>query len=161
TYSAYNHPMLLVLFKWQTMLVPLLIILHLKSRRTQARPEIADVFLIAAVVFYLVYLLQHGSFNYRIIPSENFSFLALFAIAVLGPLMGGKGRACLAFGGFAVAAMLAIPIHRGPFKLDIARDLETVLTQYGPVSSVSVFSSYLWVGFPLVNLVDAQWASRF
>lgn len=160
-YGAYDHPWFHVFLSWQTLIVPALGIIHLRTRRRQVRPEFADVFLIAALALYVVYLVQRKIWSYHILPVESFSFLALFALAVADPVLRPRGRFRLAIGVCVVAAMLAIPVQRGPFRLPAAQALLPVVTAHAKGAPIYVLSSYLWVAFPMVNLAGAEWPSRF
>ena len=164
-YGAYSQSLIAVLLSWQTLIVPALAIVHLLSRRHQARPEIADVFLIAGAAYYAIYVVQLKSWTYHEVPAESFSFLALFVLALADPLLKGAAGRRLVLGALAVAAMLAIPYQRGPFRFPafpvLLPAVETQAQTQARGTSIYVFSSYLWVSFPVVNRAGLAWPSRF
>ena len=160
-YGAYSQSLIVVLLSWQTLIVPFLLIVHLLSRRYQARPEIADVFLIASAAYYVIYVVQLKNWTYHEVPAESFSFLALFALALADPLLkGGRGRRII-LGALAVAAMLAIPYQRGPFRFPDFPLLLSAVEAQAQGRPVFTLSSYLWVSFPIVNRAGSAWSSRF
>lgn len=137
----------------QTILLPVALLGHILSRRRQICPQYSDVFLLCAVIFYAVYVSEMKGFMYQSLPITSFLFLGLAAAVSTG------GRPPL--GALSMAGMLALPATMGTYSNRFAETLAPVVRDKGAGGALFVFSSYVWMGFPLTDMIAARWPSRF
>jgi hypothetical protein len=150
---GYSVPLRFVLLTWQTLVLPVVVAAHLLSRRRQRRPQFADVFLIAACIFCVIYISEMKGFSYQIMPVTVLIFLAMTAAMITG------GRP--AFGNITLCALLALYVYRGTYRDTAAQALAPVVQDRLHGGAIFAFTSYVWLGFPLANMVRARWSSRF
>jgi hypothetical protein len=160
-YNAYASSLADVVLCWQSVALLALVLVHLHTRSRQVEPARTDVILLCCGAAYLAYLAQMKSWTYHLLPVTTLLFLAALAIAVVEPLRRARSGAMPALGVLGLAAMLSLSVLQGAYRNPVAETLLPAARQYAQGSSVFVFSSYVWVGFPLATLADARWPSRF
>jgi hypothetical protein len=113
------------------------------------------VLVLCATVFYGIYLLQMKGWTYQVLPVTALLFLLAATSAIWG-----RHRL---FGAALAAAILAVPLARGTYHNGLAQALAPVVNRLAGSSrgALYVLTSYNWVGFPLVELTDLHWSSRF
>lgn len=159
------------LWRMESLFLPVLLILHVATRRNQSARALADVFALAAASFFLAYLAQMKAWPYQLFPTKASLVLALGAI-----LSGGRRKAAdpspASAGGNAsrmaapVAAVMLLTlvglgILRGGYQNIYVEHLAPIVRKHATGSAIYVFSANLSVGFPLVNVSGVRWASRF
>ena len=159
------------LWRLETLFLPVLLILHVATRRNQPGRALADVFTLAAVSFFLAYVMQMKAWSYQLFPTTASVVLALGAI-----LSGGRkhGASPLPASGREYVSRLAAPVAavmlltlagvgilRGGYQSEFVERLAPVVRKHAAGSAIYVFSSNLSAGFPLVNVTGVRWASRF
>lgn len=151
--KGYANSVEMVFFTWQTLILPPILGAHLLSRSRQRHPAFADIFLIGAIVFYVIYASEMKGWTYQILPVSALLFLTVVAALASG------GR--MVFGSVAIVGMLLVPFIKGVYQNPTAEELAPLIKAQASGRGLYVFSSYVWVGFPLVEMVHAHWASRF
>ncbi len=159
------------LWRIETLFLPLLLILHLATRRAQSARVLADVFTLAALSFFLAYLMQMKAWSYQMFPTTASVVLALGAILPGGrwygavpPVASRRKYLSRAAGPVAIGMLLTLAgegILRGGYRSDFVERWAPVVRTHAAGSAIYVFSSNLSAGFPLVNETGVQWASRF
>jgi hypothetical protein len=91
--------------------------------------------------------------SYHLLPVTAFSFLGVLAAILTG------GRPGL--GSVSLCGMLMLPVMQGLYRNPTAEVLARAIQSRAQNSAIFVFSSYVWVGFPLATMVKARWPSRF
>ena len=160
-----------VLWRKETLFLPVLLILYTATRRNQPARALTDVFVLAAMCFFVAYVMQMKGWSYQLFPTTASVVLASGAI-----LSGGRKRAPrpspAIWSRYAssatrlVAAVLLLilagsAILRGGYQSIYVEHLVPVVRKHAGGSAIYVFTSNLSVGFPLVNMAEVRWASRF
>ncbi len=159
--AGFNNSLRDVLLSWQGMLLAALIGLRLVLPGEPRRRIGFDVFLLSAIALFLAHVLQMKIFYYHVLPASMMLLLGLVAIAVApGPRRLYSG-ALAATAIVAIAAILAASLNRGTYRNPIAEPVRDAMRTYATGSSVFVFSSYIWVGFPMTREAETRWPSRF
>jgi hypothetical protein len=151
--QGYQVPPIFVFLSWHLVVVPAVFLFHLSRRRQQCHPEIADVLLIGCAVFYAIYLSEMKGWSYQVMPVSALAFLASAAVLASEP------RRVLA--GLLAGSMLLVPALKGTYHNEVASALAGPVRENAAGRALFVFSSYVWVGFPLTNMAQARWSSRF
>lgn len=159
-YGAYKEPVAVVLLSWQTVMVIAFALIYPGLRRRLARPETCDILLMALAAFYAIYLGQMKGWLYHQLPAEAMTFLIVAALLTARPAERGARILRPWLGVATLVAILAIPIARGNERV-VANGLLPELRQLPAGAPIVAFSSYVWVGFPLVNLGGFDWPLRF
>lgn len=150
-----------VVLCWQTVAVVVLVAIHLRTRSQQVQPEICDILLISCIAFFVIYVVQMKGWTYQVLPLSATIFLATSMLCVADPLRRSRFGVQLKLGVLALAGMMMVPFMKGTYDNGIARAMLPAVREYAAGSSIFVFSSYVWVGFPLANVAGARWPSRF
>jgi hypothetical protein len=134
-------------------------LLHLRTRRAlpTAQAAMGDVFTVAALALFAIYLVQMKGWNYHIYPTTAMLVLLAGNFALAPAALGAPLR----FAGTALAGLLAI---KAAILADNRYPLMDRLMPYIQTSgadSIYFFSSNTWTGFPMTLYADVQWASRF
>ena len=169
--DAVRNPLLGVLNRLETLLVPLALILHVMSRRHQLAPAFGDVFAIAAVGFYAVYVIQLKGWHYHALPSlatAICTFCVILAgalgLAVRSPSRSWQGAAGGAIVIVCVMLVTFIPVkgvsRHGSMSF-FAEALVPIIEKHAPGGTIYSLSSNVWTGFPAVNYSQASWGSRY
>ena len=169
--QAYRNPLWVVLWSIETVMLPLGCLVHLATRRHQAAPQLGDVFLIAAVPFFLAYVVQMKGWSYHLYPASACLILAFGALflSYLSDPRAAPGRPDWRHltRGIAVAALGLIVILAGndAAKLGYKNRFTDIMTpyveRYAPDGAIAILGSNVWPGFPLVNYSRVGWSSRF
>lgn len=156
-YHSYGFPLWKRLAQPAFLAMPvILLFLASKDRKTN---QAAQIFIAAAAGFVLSYFLQFKGWNYQILPSAAYLFLA---IAVLSASNRSVLRKRITY---TVAVMIAMigtlgqQVIRGPYQSATLKHFAPYVEEEG--TPILVLSSNLSASFPFVNEVDGVWASRF
>ena len=170
-YNAnYRNSLGFVLARKETFLVPLTVSLYLTIRRRQRLGGLADVFLIAVVCFFAVYLVQMKGWNYQIYPVTAWLVMS-FAVVIAGapgedsaapPVLDRAGRPILRLAAFAMIGIIVLkPLAFAGNNYPLTNYLRPMVKEHASGDSIYFFSSNTWAGFPLVTYGGVEWASRF
>ncbi len=159
------------LWRLETLFLPVLVVLHLATRRSSRIAVLADVFVLAAACLFLSYLLQMKAWSYQLYPTTASMVLAFGAIlfggrkADAGPSpTGRRGRIVRAAAPTAAAMLLilaAVGVLRGGYQSEFVERLAPVVRKHASGGAIYIFSSNVSAAFPLVNETGVRWASRF
>jgi len=159
-YGAYAESLDVVIGSMPMVTFILAIILYITARATKPAHRPADVFALAAVGFTVAYFMQSKGWLYHLIPA----ICALWLMGVSFVLRNGaptRGNAPLHVG-FALLAYLVLGAKDiAPYRNTLAEDLLPIVEKQAAHGTVAALTSYVWVGFPLVNEAHVGWASRF
>jgi hypothetical protein len=159
--AGFNNSLRDVLLGWQGMLLAALIALRLVMPGAPRQCVAFDVFLLSAIALFSAHVLQMKTFYYHVLPATMMLLLGLVAMAVAPGLRRQYSGALAATATIAIAAILAASLNRGTYRNPIAEPIREAMRAYATGSSVFVFSSYIWVGFPMTREADTRWPSRF
>jgi len=159
------------LWRMETLFLPVLVVLHLATRRSSANTALADVFVLAAAGLFLSYLLQMKAWSYQLYPMTASMVLAFGAILSGGrktnadpPPAGWHGRIVRVAAPAAAAMLLilaAMGVLRGGYQSEFVERLAPVVRKHADGAAIYIFSSNVSAAFPLVNATGVRWASRF
>ena len=161
----------MVLWCVETVMLPLVCLAHIVTRRNQRAPQLGDVFLISSALFFLAYAAQSKGWTYHIHPASSCLILACGAL-FLNHLTAPKdtaqapGPRSLTRGiALAVLALLAILTANDAtqlgYKNRFTDTLAPYVDRYAEHGSIAILGSNVWPGFPLVNYSRVGWSSRF
>ncbi|MGH6899042.1 MAG: hypothetical protein ACREJ5_21260 [Geminicoccaceae bacterium] len=156
--GAYRNSWSVVLARPETLLVPLVGLLHLRARRSLAAPQAAmgDVLIAAMLTLFALYLGQMKGWNYHIYPTTAMLVLVAGNLA----LAAAPGRPVrlvgLALAGLLVSKAAILADNRYPL-MDRLRPFIDVRG----AEAIYFFSSNTWTGFPMTLYANVAWASRF
>jgi hypothetical protein len=157
-----------VLARPESILLPTVVWMHLVCRRRQLVPEIGDIFIIASICFFVIYVVQMKGWPYQIYPLDATLFMAVSS-SLLGSfplhepvrrirvLTAAIGLLFVAMTASAVADQYKNSIRTNRFMTDAAPFVRGL----PPGSYIYVFSAAVSDGFPLVNYDRLGWSSRF
>ena len=171
--QAYRNPIWAVVFRGETVMLPVGCFLHLALRRGLKAPHLGDVLFIAAACWYLTFLIQMKGWTYHLYPASTclvlgYAVLFLNGIAAsskapAGPATGPAPArpdisvACLVLAGILLINDAARLGYSSPFTRVMAPYVE----RYAQGGAIAIFGSNVWPGFPLVNYKELGWSSRF
>lgn len=169
--DAIRNSLLKVLFRLETVLVPLSITMHVLLRKHQRHPVFGDIFAIAAAGLYVVYLIQMKGWYYQVLPSlaAGICTLLIAMSGLIEALAGQAGRQkeprmgalalvlCLAIVGYSAFHNLS---RSGPRSL-FAAEMLPIVERHAPGGVIYCFSTNVSTGFPLVNYSRSRWGSRY
>ena len=157
--GGFDSPLLAVLACPATLLLPILLALHIASRRSHVGTEHGDVFCVAAVCFFVVYAVQMKGWSYQAYPVNATLFLGI--AIVFARLLNAPRLPLLTV---AVALLLVLTVandgsrrYRNAFMTEMA----PLVTALPPGSSIYVFTAQVSEAFPMVNYAGVGWSSRF
>lgn len=169
--NSYRRPLEFVLWRQETLLLPVVVLLNRVARRNETRREFPDVFCITAGCFFLIYLVQMKGWTYQLYPVSASLVLAAGATLAraLADAPAGAGRrfATGAAAGSALAAvavlagLLGAAIWRGGYRNDFMERMAPIVREHAAGSAIYVFTTNVSHGFPLVNYAGVAWSSRF
>jgi hypothetical protein len=165
-YDAYSIPFLDVIAKPEVFTLLLPGCAYLMARHAVVTDRRSDVFALAAIGLFIVYLAQSKGWYYHLLPAVTMMWLA--AAQVIIKLWRSephrevpRRRVLLVWSAAALAVLAMSPVMRGPFYNPFTDKLLPVVERYATGGAIYAFSSHVWVGFPLVNEARVGWASRF
>ncbi len=169
--DALRNPLSMVLTRFETFLVALAVTLHLIYRKHQVSAPLGDLFAIAALAFYAVYVIQMKGWHYHALPSLAAAICTLCIVVsgILGSAAGSEhrasqGRAASIIGVLCillVAFVSAKGVQRHGTMSFFAQALVPIIERHAPGGMVYSLSTNVWTGFPAVNYSRARWASRY
>ncbi|HUL09871.1 MAG TPA: hypothetical protein VLV76_26305 [Candidatus Acidoferrum sp.] len=124
-----------------------------------------DAFAAATIGAFAGYVLQAKGWPYQLLPTTAIACLA--AVAMLAEtvaeerLTQGTRLLSLAAGGGALILPLFALAAGGTYRNPVAPSLLPAVEKYADGGTIYAFTSYVSVGFPLVNEAHVRWASRF
>jgi hypothetical protein len=143
------------------------IIVYVVARRHGVGGRLSDVLAIAAAGFLAAFLIQAKGWFYHLLPALSALWLAVAVCVVTGfvqPRLSATPSMRRLIGAAGVGALLillSVPIRLGPYNNGYYDELLPAAREYGTGRTIYAFSAQGTVGFPLVNELHAQWASRF
>ena len=165
--EAYRNPLWVNLFRGETVLLPLACMAQLTIRRSQPIPALGDVFLIAASVFFLAYVVQMKGWDYHLYPATTCLTLGFVAIFLNGLLsLSASGRSgpgpVLVFAAL-IAALVPVAGDslRGGYRNGFMEDMMPHVERHAAGGSIAILTTNVWPGFPMVNYAGVGWSSRF
>jgi len=169
--QAYQNPLWVVLWRIETVMLPVGCIVHFATRSNQQVPELGDVFMIASSVFFIAYVAQMKGWSYHLYPASTCLILG-YGSLFLNHLTAPRGEATAPVPrsltrGIAVAALVVIAILAGNdaahlgYKNRFTDIMAPYVERYAPNGSIAILGSNVWPGFPLVNYSGVGWSSRF
>ena len=169
--SGYRNSLGYILWRQETFLVVLVPLLYLAVRSKVASRKLGDILCIAALGFYIVYLVQMKGWPYHVYPTSACLVLAagvlLFGLRVPGrvqlPPQAGRRLASYAVLTAALFLVLLVgqAVWRGGFRSTYTEFVAPVVRENAEGSSIFIFTSNVWAGFPLTIYADVGWSSRF
>lgn len=169
--GAVRNPLQAVLFRLESFLVPLAVVVHLLYRRHQPHPAFGDVFAIASVCFYAVYLIQMKGWHYHALPCLAMSICTL--AVVLAGLLESRAESGSDAGSDRSKATIAVALcglvlFVGATKVQrhgtlsfFAQWMLPVIEEHAPSGTLYALTSNVWQGFPAVNYSESKWGSRY
>jgi hypothetical protein len=155
----------------ELLVLPVVLILHMATRRTLAAKALADVFALAVACLFLAYLMQMKGWSYQLFPTTASMVLALGVILFGGrepaakpPPAGAPGymnRAVAPIAAIALLTLASAGILRGGYQSIYVEHLTPVVRKHAAGSAIYIFTSNVSAAFPLVNVAGVRWASRF
>jgi len=169
--DAYTSPLWRVVNQREMILLPVIVVMQVVTRRQQSFGQFGEVFSIGAVCFLAIYLMQAKGWPYQIYPASALWLLATVAyLPGLAAMMrqGSFTRRIrimsVTLTGVVVVGMLWVVAgaatgkrYENPF-LDA---MLPIVRQYAGPSPIYIFSTNVSTAFPLVTYSNAQWSSRF
>lgn len=169
--NSYRRPLEFVLWRQETLMLPVVALLNRISRHDETRREFPDVFCIAAGCFFLVYLVQMKGWTYQLYPVSASLVLAAGATlaraladapADAGPRPATGAAAVSALAAVAVlAGLLGAAVWRGGYRNTFMERMAPIVREHAAGSPIYVFTTNVSHGFPLVNYARVGWSSRF
>jgi len=168
--SAYRGSVLYVVSQLETILIPVILILHLLTRKKQRFPYLSSAFLVLALGFFCIYLFQMKGWSYHIYPVAVLLLLAL-AVMILGISAPSLSLICsrdsrifntqfLIMIGL-IILMVFLPLRKGGYVNSFTSRLFPIVEQHASGKWIYILSADVATGFPLVNYTEAKWSSRF
>ncbi len=162
--DAFMQPFATVLGRPETVLLPIVLVLHLITRGRQGRPAVTDAFALAAIGFFIAYLAQQKGWSYQIIPTA-----AMLVMMVAGMLLADRARTARNWRSFALMPIAALTLAmevgvaagRGTYRNELMESLLPIVRTYASGGAIYAFSANVAVGFPLANTAGVEWASRY
>jgi len=169
--QAYQNPLWAVLWRVETVMLPLGCLAQVGTRRNQASPQLGDVSMLASAVFFLAYAIQMKGWSYHLYPASSclilgYGGLLLNHLAAPGKATAAPDPARLTRG-IAVASLVLIAILAGndarqlSYKNRFTDIMTPYVERYAPHGAIAILGSNVWPGFPLVNYSQVGWSSRF
>ncbi len=169
--DAYRNSLTHLLWRQETLFVVLLPLLHLVARPRTASKAFGDVFVIAAVCFYVVYFIQMKGWLYHLYPASACLLLAAGAMLFGTPLSApaevpvtlGKRPAFNTILTAAIALMMLVgaALWRGGYRNAYTEAFAPIVREHAAGSSILVLTTEVSRAFPLVNYAGVEWSSRF
>ncbi|MGH6918386.1 MAG: hypothetical protein ACREJ0_11870 [Geminicoccaceae bacterium] len=118
-----------------------------------------DVFLLAALTMFAVYLMQMKGWNYHIYPTTAMLVMLAGTIVTAPKAAFGPVRALV------LAAIVAL-LAKAAFLAEIQRyplmhRLMPYVRAHAADGAIYFFSCNVWTGFPMTVYAGVEWASRF
>jgi len=167
--SGYNSTLFSVLARPESILMPVILLAHLVTRRRQPIPELGDILSIAAVGFFAAYVMQMKVWSYHIYPLDAALYLLLASVFLQG-LRSVAAPPPLRYLNAALAGLLAIMTASAglqrvlyDFHTDFSfmNDMAPFVSRLPRGTFIYVFSAGVFNGFPMVNYDHLGWSSRF
>ncbi len=160
--QAYRNPLWVVLWRIETVMLPVGCIVHFATRRNQQVPELGDVFMIASSVFFIAYVAQMKGWSYHLYPASTCLILGYGAL-FLNHLTAPRGEAAAPVPrsltrGIAAASLVVIAILAGNdaahlgYKNRFTDIMAPYVERYAANGSIAILGSNVWPGFPLGQL---------
>jgi hypothetical protein len=156
---GYRNPLILVLPRPETVLLPVLVYLYWRRRGALA-PDLAakgDVFALSAVLMFAVYVMQMKGWNYHLYPTTALLMMLAGVLLTESAAMSRPAR-LMAFA-FTVALVSKAAVLSDTDRSLMDRLLPSVRAH--AARSIHFFSANVSPGFPLTVYAEVQWASRF
>jgi len=166
-YGAYGAPMNAVIGSMPYPAFLLAAGTYAVVRRAGPTDRMADVLALAAAGFIADYLAQSKGWLYHLIPALASAWLLMMSILLRhvgrqATTASQPWKSAMLYGAVAAVSYLLIGAQTiVPYRNTLAEDLLPVVQKQAAGGSIAALSSYVWVGFPLVNEAHVAWASRF
>ncbi len=167
--NAFRHPLWVVLFRPETLLVPIALVLCLRQRPAIHGLPLSGVMFVTAVCTFAAYTAQAKGWRYQLYPTTASLFLGFsyFALAQwrgrlrdCGPMYGRPWLPAAA-AALTVVVLIATLIYRGGYHNRLMGTFLPYVEAQAPSQSILVLSSNVSAGFPMVNYSGVGWSSRF
>ena len=169
--DAVSNPLGVVLFRLESFLVLLAVGLQAGYRRHQDQPAFGDVFAIASVCLYAVYLSQMKGWHYHALPCLA-ATVCTFSVVLAGLINSHieneaqtendlpKGIITAFLCGL-VLLIAATKVHRPGTLSFFAQWMMPIVEEHAPEGMLYALSTNVWTAFPAVNYSEASWGSRY
>ncbi|MDJ0949734.1 MAG: hypothetical protein QNJ94_12520 [Alphaproteobacteria bacterium] len=162
-YGSYANPLLAVLLRWETALLVAAAAAYFSMMQRSAAGPLAGVFLIAAIAFFVIYLVQMKGWSYHRMPVTATAFVVL-ALCLTEGLRRGEAPIDL----LRSAAVLVVfawtcgwLVLQGSYKNGFFDRALPAIEAQAPRRTLHVLSSNVWQSYPLVNYARLESVSRF
>jgi hypothetical protein len=156
---GYRNPLLMVLARPETVLVPVLVYVYWRERGalTPHLAAMGDVFSLSAVALFAVYVMQMKGWNYHLYPTT--AMLTMLAgVLLTAPSPVSRTARTMAF------ALTVALVSKAAVWSNNHRPLMEQLLPFvraHPPDAIYLFSANISPGFPMTAYADVRWASRF
>jgi hypothetical protein len=158
-YDAYHASLSVVLNKPQTLLLPLLVLVHCRTRRALSPPQAAmgDVLSLSAASLFVVYLVQMKGWGHHLYPTTAMLVMLAGMIAT-----AASAAVPVRMAAFAIAfAFVVQAVAAADIRYPLMDRLMPYVRQHAAHGSIYFFSSHVRAGFPMTVYAEVEWASRF
>jgi hypothetical protein len=166
-YGAFEAGLVVVLAHVETLLVPLALAAVIALRDRSAPSRFIDVFMLAGLADYALYLAQMKGWQYQMYPvSAMLAVVAGASAARPNPADGCRAGLRRRLSPMLLAIVLLAPLAtelgvRGTYRNGLASGLLPFVRAHAAQGGVAVLSANVSWGFPLAYYAGAEWSSRF
>jgi hypothetical protein len=156
-YGAYGAGSVQIVLRFELAGLLMLGLLYRWGKRSS--DPISLRLLLAALGFYLGYLLQFKGWSYHIIPCSFFLVLGSLRLLHQGSSLRNPGLVPALLAVLVLLSSLGSQIGRGPYVPRTTKPFAKFVDR--PGQPILVLSGNVIGGFPFVNEVQGRWASRY
>lgn len=164
-YDAYSSSLRAVLLQPSLYALAPVVAVYAVLRSIGIAQRRTDAFAAAAIGAFAGYVMQAKGWPYQLLPATVIACLA--AVAMLAEAIAEERLTqairllSLAAGGGALMLPLLALAAGGTYRNPFTPRLLPAVEKYADGGTIYAFTSYVSVGFPLVNEAHVRWASRF
>jgi hypothetical protein len=164
-YDVYASPLSSVLLQPPVFAILPAVILYAVLRSAGLVGRSVDAFTIAAIGFLAVFVVQSKGWPYQLLPASVATCLTATAVVVDVTTQRRTSQIARILLFVCGSSVLGIPllllVSGGAYSNPTAQRLLPAVEKYADNGTIYAFTSYVSVGFPLVNEAGVRWASRF
>lgn len=169
--DAYARPLRDLVGRREMILLPVIVVMQLATRRQQLFRHLADVFSIAAVCFLAIYLVQAKGWPYQIYPASTLWLLAtvVYLPGIVAIVEAASFRRRIRIMSMTLTSVVVVGmvwvvadvVVRDRYENSFFDAMLPIVRQHAGRSPIYIFSTNVSAAFPLITYSDAQWSSRF